>query len=362
MPFPPIPPGFSKRKLFHLRVWTSVLNVLFLCLSIWLVNLSLNKRAAQIVTRFEAAPVINAAEDSKVYFGVYSLSVQDLNFGEQAYDYDGYIWLRFRGDSLRGTIELMNSKDATTTEVDRRDSGLSHYQAFRVKGKMAANYTLLHFPFDTQVLTLEFESPRLEKRDLVFVPDSASFSGYSHGFIGVDPTLRVPDYDMMNSQIYVTDHSYPTDFGLPETGVGRSLFQRAVLEIHVQRQFIPYLTKFLFPIFLMLLVTYFVFFVPVEQLEISVVICATSLFTAIAIGLLALEGTMHVSYLMTSDRFYVLSYVMILLAFAEIIGASNIAAKDKIKAEVLDLYSRYLFFPICTAGLVVIAILEYTLP
>ncbi len=362
MPFPPIPEGFSRRTLFHLRVWTTIANVLLLAASIYLVNLSLDKRAAQFVTHYTPTPVHAASEESKVYFGVYSLSIHDLNFGEQSYSYDGYIWLRYHGDSLRGAIELMNSKEAQMTVVDQRDSGAFKYIAYRVRGRITANYTLLHFPFDTQVLTLEFESPRFEKRDLVFVPDSVSFTGYSAGFVGVDPTLRVPDYDLMNSQIYVTDHSYPTDFGLPETGVGKSLFTRAVLEVHVQRQFLPYLTKFLFPIFLMLLVTYFVFFVPVEQLEISVVICATSLFTAIAIGLLQLEGTMHVAYLMTSDRFYVLSYIMILLAFAEIIGASNIATRDKYKADVLDLLSRYLFFPLCGIGLVIIAVLEYTLP
>ncbi len=352
----------SPRALRQLRIWSTVALVATFGLSILIISLSLDKRSAQNTTRYTPTPVNMGDEQNKVYFGLYSLSIRDINFGEQSFQYDGYVWVRFHGDTLRGAIELMNSKSATMELVDQRDSANFRYAAYRIKGTIAANYSLAHFPFDAQSLTIEFESPRFEKRDFVFVPDSLSFAGYDSGFVGMERGMRIPDYDVVNSQIYVTDHAYPTDFGLPETGVGLSLFTRAVLEVHIQHQFTPYLTKFLFPIFLMLFVTYFVFFVPVYKLEISVVICATSLFTAIAIGLLQLEFTMHVGYLMTTDRFYVLSYIMILLAFIEIIVGSNAADKNMAWADELDIWSRWLFFPLCGVGMLIISLWEYFTP
>ena len=352
----------SPATLRHLRIWSTVALIVTFGLSVLLLSMSINKRSATNTTHYTPTQVNLAGEQSKVYFGLYTLAVHDINFGEQSFQYDGYVWVRFTGDSLKGMIELMNTKTATMTLVDQRDSGNNHYAAYRIKGSVAANYSLQHFPFDAQSLTIEFESPRFEKRDLVFVPDSMSFAGYDSGYVGMERGMRIADYDIVNSQIYVTDHAYPTDFGLPETGIGLSLFTRAVLEIHIQRQFAPYLTKFLFPIFLMLFVTYFVFFVPVYKLEISVVICATSLFTAIAIGLLQLEMTMHVGYLMTTDRFYVLSYIMILLAFMEIIVGSNAADKNMAWADALDIWSRWLFFPLCGLGMLIIAMWEFFTP
>ena len=352
----------SDAALQRIRLWSAISLVLLVGASIQLVNMSLDKRSGQNFTRFTPTPVDNTGHENKVYFGLHTVAIHDVKFDEQSFQYDGYLWLRFQGDSMRGNVELMNAKGATMAVVDRRDSSAFQYVAYRLRGTISANFSLLHFPFDAQALTVEFESPRFEKNEFVFVPDSMSFSGYRSGLVGIDSDMHLSDFDIINSQIYVTDHSYPTDFGLPETGVGKSLFTRGILEIHIQRQFTPYLTKFLLPIFLMLFVTYFVFFVPVDQLEISVVICATALFTAICVGLLQLEFTMHVGYLMTTDRFYVLSYAMIILAFMEIIVASNGAEKNVAWAEDLDLLARYLFFPIAAAGMLIIALWEYLTP
>ena len=297
------------------------------------------------------------------FSGRIALSITNLDLGSNTYQYDGYVWVRYTGDTAKQNIELMNrGANVTMSMVDFRDMKTFKYAAYRVQGTIATTFSLAHFPFDTQILTLEFESPKFEKNTFVFVPDTASFARFDSGYVGLDKNLNVPDYEVINSQIYVTDHSYPTDFGLPETGKGTSEFTRAVFESHVQRKFMPYLTKFLVPIFLMLAVTYLVFFIPPDQLEISIVVVATSLFTAISIGLLQLEISMHVGYLMTTDRFYVLSYMIIVLAFVETIVASEAAEENMNKAYLIHLWSRYLFFPICGLGLFIIAWVDYLSP
>jgi len=349
-----------------LRIVSAAIFFLLIAFSYMLIQLSLEKRASSKTTKWTPTPLDKAADSTKVYFGVYSLSITDLDLGSSSFQYDGYMWVRYKGftgDSLMNEIELMNrGKDVSMVAVDTRDSSQFKYVAYRIQGTIATTYSLAHFPFDTQILTLEFESPIFEKNKFVFIPDTASFAQYDSGFVGLEHNLNVPDYDVINSQIYVTDHTYPTDFGLPETGVGRSLFTRAVFEVHVQRKFMPYLTKFLLPIFLMLAVTYLVFFIPPDQLEISIVICATSLFTAIGIGLLQLEISMHIGYLMTTDKFYVLSYIVIVFAFIETIVASNAAEKDMQMANLIHAWSRYIFYPLCGVGLFLIGLWDYITP
>jgi hypothetical protein len=264
---------------------------------------------------------------------------------------------------------MMNGQNLTLEPWDIRDSvydarskSYFHYITYRVKGTVSTQFSLEHFPFDTQLLTLEFESPLYETNKFVFVPDSVSYVNYDSGKVGVEHNITVPDYSVINSQIYVANYAYPTDFGIPETGFGKSLFSRAVFEVHVQRSFGPYLAKFLFPLFLMLAVSFLVFFIPPDKMEISIVICATSLFTAITIGLLQLEVSMHISYLMTTDRFYVLSYILIVLAFIETVVAGNAADEDPDWGNQIHIWSRSLFFPLCGLGVLIIALWDYFTP
>ncbi|HZV12747.1 MAG TPA: hypothetical protein VFA55_05985 [Candidatus Kapabacteria bacterium] len=363
-------PNISTQEIRRRRIISIAIFFLLLAISYELLQMSLAKRTASALTKYPSVSSPSGPDSNKVYVGIYTLSITSLDLGSQTFQYDGYIWIKYKGDTAtRSRIEMMNGQNFALDPWDIRDSvydihtkSYFHYITYRIKGTASASYTLEHFPFDTQILTLEFESPLFETNKFVFVPDSVSYANYDSGKVGIGHNIVVPDYNVINSQIYVTNYSYPTDFGIPETGFGKSMFSRAVFEVHVQREFGPYLAKFLFPLFLMLAVSFLVFFIPPEKMEISIVICATSLFTAITIGLLQLEVSMHISYLMTTDRFYVLSYIMIVLAFIETVVAGNAAEEDPDWGNQIHIWSRSLFFPLCGLGVLIIALWDYFTP
>lgn len=308
------------------------------------------------------APPTNVLDSTKVYFGIYTLNIGNIDYGSKTFDFDGYVWLRFRGDSSRGQLELMNARGGNMVDFNAIDNRIlsdgSRYVAYHVKGMFLAKYNLRHFPFDAQILTFEVENPLYETKDYVFVPDSASFNRKS-SYIGLEPGLNMVEYDIHSTRIYAADHAYLTDFGIPESGVGESHFSRAIFEINIIRRYGSYLIKFLLPLLIILGVTYIVFFIPPHQMEVNAGICITALLTAVALGISQSEPASSAGYFMTTDRFFVLSYAMILLTFVEAVIAGNGADHHRSWTEPLHGWSRDLFFPLYAVGLIVIALIEY---
>jgi hypothetical protein len=65
---------------------------------------------------------------------------------------------------------------------------------------------------------------------------------------------------------------------------------------------------------------------------------------------------------MTTDRFYVLSYILIVLAFIETVVAGNAADEDPDWGNQIHIWSRSLFFPLCGLGVLIIALWDYFTP
>lgn len=303
----------------------------------------------------------NVPDSTKVYVGIYTLNIGNIDFAEKTFDYDGYLWLRYRGDSTRGQVEMMNARGGNQvdfTQIDNRilpDS--SHYVAYHMKGSFLGKYNLRHFPFDAQSLTFEIENPLYERKDLLYVPDSASFAKYS-SMVGLEKGLNLVEYDVHSTRLYTADHAYSTDFGIPESSVGESHFSRAIFEINIVRRYLSYLIKFLLPLLIILGVTYIVYFISPEKLEINAGICITALLTAVALGISQSEPASSTGYFMTTDRFFMLSYAMILLTFVEAVIAHNGAEHGRDWAVTLHGWARDLFFPLYAFGLVMIAVIE----
>ena len=74
------------------------------------------------------------------------------------------------------------------------------------------------------------------------------------------------------------------------------------------------------------------FFISPDKIEVNAGICITALLTAVALGISQSEPASSAGYFMTTDRFFMLSYAMILLTFVEavcsirICGARNMPA------------------------------------
>ena len=304
----------------------------------------------------------NVPDSAKIYVGIYTLNIGNINFAEKTFDFDGYLWLRFRGDSTRGQVEMMNARGGNMVDFNAIDNRTlpdsSHYVAYHMKGVFFAKYNLRHFPFDAQSLTFEIENPLYETKDLVYVPDSASFAK-SSSKVGLEKGLNLVDYDIHSTRLYTADHAYSTDFGIPESAVGESHFSRAIFEINIVRRYMSFLIKFLLPLLIILGVTFIVFFIGPEKLEINAGICITALLTAVALGISQSEPASSTGYFMTTDRFFMLSYAMILLTFVEAVIAHNGAEHGRPWADSLHAWSRDLFFPLYALGLLGIAIIEY---
>jgi hypothetical protein len=349
-------PTSAERK----RSWLFLASIpVIIAITVYIWSLAL-ARHQNVEIASQPVPVI--ADSAKVYVGIYTLSIGNINFDEKSFEYDGYIWLRFKGDTSRGQVEMMNGRGAMQVDFNLIDSrtlnGGWEYRAYHTKGLFRATFDLRHFPFDVQDLSVEIENPLFESKDLTYVMDSASFSKTGNESFGLEKGLALVDYTIASSHLSVIEHVYSTDFGIPETAAGQSRFSRAAFTIHLVRKYQSYLIKFLLPLLIILGVTYIVFFIPPENMEINAGICITALLTAVALGISQSEPASSAGYFMTTDRFFMLSYAMILLTFVELVVVYNAYRRDRAWTQQLHRWGRDLFFPLYLLGLMSIALYE----
>ena len=135
------------------------------------------------------------------------------------------------------SIELRILPDGTV-EYEERFGAVVH-----------AEFDLARFPFDDQVLELEFQSFLWDHRDIVFVADEERRTGF-------DPDFRTPEW-------IVSDASGSVDVR-SEIRDDRD-FSTFIFRIHAERQSGHYVMRFLLPLMFVMGLTWSAFWMPAGQ-------------------------------------------------------------------------------------------------
>ena len=91
----------------------------------------------------------------------------------------------------------------------------------------------------------------------------------------------------------------------------------------------PYVVKMLIPLLIILLLTYLVFFVPAQELEVAAGLTVTSVLACIAFQFTLAANMPDVGYIITSDHIFHLSYLLIMLTMAKTVLTFNLEKSGK---------------------------------
>ena len=86
--------------------------------------------------------------------GVYVSKIQDLNFRENKYTLDFYIWFRWKAEGALAdykpleSFEIINGKIENKSSVVEKKIGDVNYASARVSATMSETWDLASFPFD----------------------------------------------------------------------------------------------------------------------------------------------------------------------------------------------------------------------
>jgi hypothetical protein len=132
--------------------------------------------AAPVAARPASAPTGPA----EVIVGTYVNKIQDLNFRENRYTLDFYIWFRWKAQGALADYKPLDSFEIINGRIDNKASvvekkiGDTSYASARITATLAEAWELGHFPFDWHRSQVRIEDSSLTALDLAFVADKAN--------------------------------------------------------------------------------------------------------------------------------------------------------------------------------------------
>lgn len=299
--------------------------------------------------------------------GLHIVAIRSLDVRAQSFYADFYLWFRFattdteRAQEIDAKLEAVNGKFESKEEVDRKQVGDQTYVCYRVTGTFYFTATLANYPFDRQSLDLVLENSNLESDSMVFVDDVQSYqrSGAPKHLWGIQPSVSIPEFNIRAVTRSSTLAGYPTTFGDPTRTEADSKYSRFTVSIVIERTYLSYLFKIVIPLLVILAMAYLVFFLPAKDIDSASATVVTALLSCMAFNVAVAQNMPEVGYLVLSDKFFIASYVLLLLTLAETIATYVLDDCGRTElSQRLDRIGIWLF-PLGVAGLFIAVALAH---
>ncbi len=254
----------------------------------------------------------------RVAVGAYVNDIQRLDLKSHSFTLDLYLWMRWKDPALDppASLEFVNPFELwshTQTREFEKPLKLpdgSYYQVIRHQGPFSQKLPLNNYPFDRQVLAVEFEDLKYDDRDLVYETDPAGVS--------VNAAMQLPGFQIGSPRLTVVKSSYPTGFGDPRADRGLT-FSRVRLEIPIRRPILTHAVKRMLPILCVLFCAALMFLFNPRFVDARVGIGITALLTVVALQLTLNADLPEVHYLVLMDKIYLGAYLYVILGLAVVV-------------------------------------------
>lgn len=307
----------------------------------------------------------------------YGLFVKKVNpdFKQSMFNAEFYWWAIFENDSAKTGIsnydlvnfEYVNAVNADVNgvhdevqETRHLGNNIYYYTGFH-QGNFYFSPDYRRYPLDVQELQIIVENSLLTDESFQLLPDTASydFSEQPHDLRGISEELvhsHNQNYKFKKTAITKGTGIYNSNFGDPDF-TARSRYSRLTFTLSIDRAFVPYISKLLIPLMIILFQVYFVFFLPAHKIDIAAGLTVTSLLSAIAFQLSFAEELPEIGYIIFVDKIFYTCYFLIAMSMAQSLFTYYLDASglpDKVRvAKKLDIAFRFIFPLLFVSSLVI---------
>ena len=226
-------------------------------------------------------------------------------------------------------FQLVNSGTLDTRgpiELVVQDDGMVR-GSVRFEGALSSPWNMSRFPFDSHEIVLPIFSQHYSAAEVLFQVNET--------WTGRREVLTIPDWEV----------------GAPVAQVYKRVLPVLAREASVYEFRIPvarlgeyYVFKFVFPLCLIVMMSWAIFWVSPSNLGPQVTLSATSMLTLIAYQFTMNDLLPRVGYLTSMDKYVLASSILVFLALVEAITTGTMAGAGNIRsAEKLDRASRWIF-------------------
>jgi len=270
----------------------------------------------------------------RVTVGAHINDILALDLQSHSYRLDMYVWFRWKNPAFRPweTAEFMNAFDPAdhvrtplyeTPEV-MPDGSL--YMVIRQQGIFSNKFPLQSYPFDTQNLTVAMEDSVYDTSELVYVPDDVQSLPLT-----INEHISLPGFMIGRPALRIRAFSYPTLFGDLREGAATD-YARADFIIPISRPRLTTGIKVFMPVILIILCTTLVFHVHPDYIEGRLGVAITALLTLVAFQLTTASGLSEATYLLLTDKVYLLCYLFIIATLLQVVRTSFMVQRGDTKS------------------------------
>lgn len=292
-----------------------------------------------------------------VTVGFYPLNVYGVDPANSTFNYDGYIWFRWKGSvDPTQTVEFTNAVDKSSLskeflfDTPQISPDGSKYQIMRIESAFLKPFSLASFPLDQHDLSITLEDSLSGVDRLVYEIDRTDTS--------FAPGLAISGWKLngWSAQRSVVD--YASNFGDRSTAQA-SKFARITFSINISRPQSYFIWKLLLPLVVVICGAWIALLLNPVLTETRAALPASALLTTVFLQQSYTASLPETGGLVLLDEIYVVAYILIVATLARVIVKSrNIEEKSEADIRLLreqdarSLAIQVVIFAMASAALV----------
>lgn len=271
------------------------------------------------------------AAPSEVVIGAYVNKIQDLNFRENKYALDFYLWFRWKAEGRLAnykpldSFEIINGKIENKSSIVEKTIGDMNYASVRVSATISESWDLTHFPFDRHTLGVFIEDSVFTLEDMVFVHDTKNSA--------LGDELDLPGWRASNFSSDVRTKIYRTNYGdvsLPSDA--KSEYSRFAFLTDIDRLSQGSAIKLLSTVLLATAVAFVAFMVKPSDLDARFGMGVGSLFAVAASAFIAASAVPDSGEMTTADKLHMvaLGFIFVTLLISSLCLKFEVRGREEL--------------------------------
>lgn len=232
--------------------------------------------AAFFFSFFSPVSFAQKAKPDTVNAGIYVTSIHDIDFKEQEYTVDFWLWLKYKNPEFDFTknleVPLAKSVQKSFATSDTLADG-TIYLLMKLQCVMKDSWKINNFPFDQQTLRLSIESAEADAKSLVFKADTLG----KH----YDPKFTLHEWNIDSFTVMVGRKSYETTFGDPSLKKPHTEYSAFKIRMVVHRNATSLFWKLFIGMYVAFLIAYVSFYIHADSIDSRFSLSVGALFAVI---------------------------------------------------------------------------------
>jgi len=215
------------------------------------------------------------APPDTVKTGIYITSIHDIDFKQNEYTVNLWLWLTYRNKALDflQNLEIPMAKTFTKSFSTVDSSNGKVYILMKLQCLMKDSWKINHFPFDRQNLRFSIENSQFDSRDLVFIADTLG----KH----YDPRFTLRGWDIDSFTMSTGIKAYETAFGDPSFAKPHEDYSTFRVKIGISRGSRELFWKIFLGMYVSFLISYLCFYIHADNIDSRFGLSVGALFAAI---------------------------------------------------------------------------------